>query len=84
MLKQSDFISRQNGELLVDFVGHYESLQQDFDRVCEHLGISKRQLNRINVSKSARSTLDSLDATSIEIINDYFSQDFDMFGYSKR
>jgi len=84
MLKQSDFIARHNGELLVDFVGRYESLQQDFDLICERLGISKRQLNRINVSKSTRSTLDSLDTSSIKIINDYFSQDFDMFGYCKR
>ena len=84
MLKQSDFIARHNGELLVDFVGRYESLQQDFDLICERLGISKRQLNRINVSKSTRSTLDSLDTASIKIINDYFSQDFDMFGYCKR
>ena len=85
MLKQSDFITRHSGELLVDFVGRYESLQQDFDLVCEQLSISKRQLNRINVSKPpTQSTLELLDTTSIRIINDYFSQDFDMFGYSKR
>ncbi|MFK7731224.1 MAG: sulfotransferase family 2 domain-containing protein [Pseudomonadales bacterium] len=39
MLKQSDFIARRNGDFLVDFVGHYEPLQNDFDSVCEHLAL---------------------------------------------
>lgn len=83
MLKQSDFISRRNGELLVDYVGRYETLQADFDLICEHLGIAERKLLQVNVSKSATVSDEILDSTSVNIINEYFSQDFEMFNYSK-
>jgi hypothetical protein len=84
MLKQSDFIARHNGELLVDFVGRYETLQDDFDRVCEHLALPQKNLPRVNVSKATNASEGLLETASIAIINDYFSQDFEMFGYAKR
>jgi hypothetical protein len=40
----------QQGNLLVDFVGRFETLQQDFDRVCEHLGITDSLLPHRNPS----------------------------------
>jgi len=84
MLKQSDFIARHNGELLVDFVGRYETLQEDFNRICERLRLDEQKLPQVNVSKPVTTNDEVLDATSIGIINEYFSQDFEMFGYSKR
>ena len=84
MLKQSDFICRHSGEMLVDYVGRYETLQADFDHVCVQLGIASQQLPRVNVSKPTVDTGELLEASSIKIINDYFSQDFEMFGYDKR
>ena len=33
-------------EILVDYVGRYETLQQDFDHVCTRLGLSKINLTR--------------------------------------
>ncbi len=83
MLKQSDVISTQSGELLMDFVGRYEKLQSDFDTVCEQLNIPQKKLARVNVTKSTASTDDVLDAAGVEVINNYFSQDFEMFGYTK-
>ncbi|MGI9286502.1 MAG: sulfotransferase family 2 domain-containing protein [Pseudomonadales bacterium] len=84
MLKQSDVISNRSAELLMDFVGRYETLQSDFDTICEQLNIPLRKLPRVNVTKSTASGEDFLDAAGIKIINDYFSQDFEMFGYTKR
>ncbi len=84
MLKQSDFIARHNGELLVDFMGRYETLQDDFDKVCEHLALPQKTLPRVNVSKTTKASEGLLEAASIAIINDYFSRDFEMFGYAKR
>ena len=84
MLKQSDFIAKHNGELLVDFVGRYESLQEDFNEVCDRLGLPERKLPKVNVSKPSTTNDEILDAKSIDIINQYFSRDFEMFGYNKR
>lgn len=40
----------RQGNLLVDFVGRFESLQQDFDRVCERLDIKESRLPHRNPS----------------------------------
>ena len=55
VLPQYDMLYDQHGNLLVDFVGRFETLQQDFDRVCEHLGIADSLLPHRNRSnKKAR------------------------------
>ncbi len=50
VMPQYDMLYDQQGKLLVDFVGRFETLQQDFDRVCEHLGITDSLLPHRNPS----------------------------------
>ena len=50
IIPQHDFLYDEAGRLLVDFVGRYESLQADFDRVCARLGIPLAPLPRVNRS----------------------------------
>jgi len=50
VMPQYDMLHDNNGKLLVDFVGRFESLQEDFDKVCEHLGIEESQLPHRNRS----------------------------------
>ena len=40
----------KEGRLLVDFVGRFESLQNDFDKVCKELGIEDSALPHRNPS----------------------------------
>jgi hypothetical protein len=47
---QYDFLFDEQGRLLVDFVGRYESLQADFDTVCARLGIPPTPLPHENRS----------------------------------
>jgi hypothetical protein len=61
LVPQHEFIYDQEGRLLADFVGRYESLQADFDRVCERLGIPHTPLPHENRS---------LDAPRIQSLND--------------
>jgi len=50
VMPQSDMLYDNNGRLLVDFIGRFENLQQDFDRVCGHLGFADSHLPHINSS----------------------------------
>jgi len=50
VMPQYGMLYDQQGKLLVDFVGLFETLQQDFDRVCEHLGITDSLLPHRNPS----------------------------------
>ncbi|MDG1655119.1 MAG: sulfotransferase family 2 domain-containing protein, partial [Luminiphilus sp.] len=36
---QTDYLVDLNGNLIVDFIGHYETLQQDFDHCCQRIGV---------------------------------------------
>lgn len=50
VMPQYDMLHDRQGNLLVDFVGRFESLQQDFDKVCERLGIVDSRLPHRNRS----------------------------------
>ena len=50
VMPQSEMLYDRSGNLLVDFVGKFESLQQDFDRVCQHLGFEDSALPHVNSS----------------------------------
>jgi hypothetical protein len=55
VVPQYDFLHDTQGRLLVDFVGRFERLQADFDRVRERLGIAAAALPHVNAAR--RSTL---------------------------
>jgi hypothetical protein len=48
---QSEFLSNERGELLVDFVGRFERLRQDFAQVTQCVGINA-QLPHLNATTS--------------------------------
>lgn len=50
IMSQYDMLHDLEGNLLVNFVGRFESLQADFNHVCEQLGIKNSQLPHRNKS----------------------------------
>ncbi len=50
IMPQSEMLYDENDRLLVDFVGKFENLHEDFKRVCDQLGISESRLSHINSS----------------------------------
>jgi hypothetical protein len=52
IVPQYHYIYDDNGGCLVDFVGRFESLKSDFNRVCESLGLGECELPHVNVSKN--------------------------------
>jgi hypothetical protein len=50
VMPQYDMLHDRDGNLLVDFVGRFESLQQDFDRVAKILGLDDPALPHRNKS----------------------------------
>lgn len=49
-LPQAHYVNDASGNLLVDFVGRFERLQEDFDHVCNCIGIPQLQLPHTNKS----------------------------------
>lgn len=48
---QSDYVFGEDGQMLVDFVGRFERLQDDFNKVCTHIGIPPTSLPYSNRSQ---------------------------------
>jgi hypothetical protein len=66
----------------MDFVGRFESLQHDFDRVCEKIGIPKFKLDFKNRTQRSISYEDYYDSETRDLVSNLFEKDIDLFKYS--
>jgi hypothetical protein len=76
---QKDFVFSPDAEQLVDFIGRYERLDQDFSIICSKIGIAAA-LPRLNVSKS-KPYQDYYTRETIELVRNTFAADIALFGY---
>ena len=77
---QSTWITDEKGNLIVDNLIKYESLEKGFAEVCEIVGLSKKGLPRRNTSLHKHYSV-YYDAGAKEIIGEYFEKDINRFGY---
>ena len=75
---------RENGEILADFVGHFENLPQDFSRVAERIGAPHLELpHRLRSrARKKRPYSDFYDARLRDLVGERFREDIETFGYS--
>ena len=77
---QNTFVANAQGELLSDFIGRVETMQSDYDAICERLGIPSEQLGRQNSSQhdEYRSYYDQ---QLIDGVAKLYGRDLELFGY---
>ena len=77
---QSEMLADSQGKLLMDFIGHYETLAEDYARVCKRVAIHAPlpHLNK-SVHNDYRSYYNS---HTRDLIAEHFKSDIDLFGYS--
>lgn len=69
-----------NGDLAIDFVGAFENLQNDFNKVCKHMNIPSIQLDNCNSTKHKHYST-YYDQESKEYVFNLFEKDIDYFNY---
>lgn len=89
-LSQHSFLATDGGELLVDFVGKIENLQEDFDHVCRRIGLPPMTLPWLNMSgvdmavdgvASEQPVREYYDDATRSRIRRRYAEDFRLFNY---
>jgi hypothetical protein len=80
-MSQVDWISNETGDILVDYIGRFERLADDFAEVCRRT--SRAGLELPHLKRSGHSDFRSrYDDVSAGIVADRFAADIDRFGYA--
>jgi hypothetical protein len=77
---QIEYLTDDNGAVMVDFVGRYERLQEGFDEISRRLGRASVELPRTNTSRHAAYT-EYYTPAMAEIVAKRYARDIERFGY---
>ena len=78
---QADFLCDDDGTVMVDFVGRFERLAQDFAAVADRIGVQRSLEQRLNVGPKRNAAVE-LSETARRRIHSYYEADFELFNYS--
>lgn len=77
---QKSFVTGDDGNLILDFVGRFETLADDFASICSRLGVETR-LPRLNAS-SHQAYQSYYDDRTMRLVLEAFREDVELFGYT--
>ena len=77
---QKEFVVDDNGQQTVDFVGRYERLSEDFQYVCDTLGLNAT-LPHVN-SSSRNDYRTYYNERTRRLVEEHFKEDIDFFGFT--
>ncbi len=77
---QVDYLVDADSTVMVDFIGRFERLQEDFDRVAARRGLGRIELPRVNASRHS-DYADYYTAAMAETVRRHYARDIEAFGY---
>lgn len=81
--RQVDFVYANN-VCLVNYIAKFENLSEELSYICDKLNISFSGLGHKNRSKDkSKKIMAYYDDSSLRLVNEYYSDDFEKFGYHK-
>jgi hypothetical protein len=79
---QTDYLVDLHGNKVVDFVGHYESLHEDWATICKRLNVAAPELpHKRQATDRTRDFRSYYNDQTAELVAKFFARDIDMLGY---
>ncbi|MES9943790.1 MAG: sulfotransferase family 2 domain-containing protein [Candidatus Thiodiazotropha sp.] len=80
---QLDYLVDLQGNILVDFIGHYETLADDFDEIIQRIGAKHLQLPHKRKATDRKKDYRSYYTDELaELVANHFFKDIETLGYS--
>jgi hypothetical protein len=79
-MPQINWLTDEKGDIIVDFIGRFENLENDFRLICKRIGMDV-DLPFVNKSEHKQYQY-YYDDTTKEIVRKWFEKDIDLFNYS--
>jgi chondroitin 4-sulfotransferase 11 len=79
---QSRFIYDLKGNVMVDFIGRFENLQEDHDNLMREMNLPIVKLPRVNQSRCKTGYKEFYDTETREIVAKHYEEDIDNFKYT--
>ncbi|MGB0955723.1 MAG: sulfotransferase, partial [Panacagrimonas sp.] len=78
----TDYLIDLRGNLLTDFIGRYEHLQEDWEYICMRLGINPPALPHKRQATDRKKDYRSYYTDDLaQLVGDFFRRDVEMLGY---
>ena len=78
---QSDYLVDLKGNLIVDFIGKYETLQQDFTHCCQVIDIPTIELPHRRRADDRLAYRDYYTPETQRMVEEHFARDIEILGY---
>ena len=79
--RQTDYLRDLDDTILVDFIGKYENLQEDYEEVCRRIGINPPPLPHKRKATGRTDYRQYYDDATAQLLAGYFKADIEEFGY---
>jgi hypothetical protein len=80
--KQKEYFYDNDNNLMVDYVGKFENLNDDFNKIAKEINIKETELPVKKKSSNRSSYKDYYSEKSQKLVEDYYKEEIQLFGYS--
>lgn len=79
---QSDYLVDLHGKVLVDFIGRYENLNEDFSRVCKKIGVQIELPHKRKAKDREKDFRSYYQDDTAALVAEHFKRDIEILEYS--
>nr|WP_136251736.1 sulfotransferase family 2 domain-containing protein [Ningiella ruwaisensis] len=76
------FLTDRRGNLIVDYIGKFENIDNDFEEIAKRIGIAKTLPKKNVTASESQKFSDYYDDETKQLVMRYFSEDFEYLSYS--